>query len=96
MLNFRTVLSPLLCVSVAALWARPHLLQPRSAGSGGRLCTIAVRRAEMAPRVPPRTESDLNCSELFRNRRQRRRYPIEKKWLAALDDFRNWLIREAA
>jgi len=30
------------------------------------------------------------------NRSQRQSQQAEKGWLAALDDFRNWLIREAA
>jgi hypothetical protein len=46
--------------------------------------------------------SDPNCSHLFTNRtgraepRLRMRDSIPEKWLAALDDLRNWLIREAA
>jgi hypothetical protein len=31
-----------------------------------------------------------------RRRKTRRPQGIEGNWLAALDDFRNWLIREAA
>jgi hypothetical protein len=43
-----------------------------------------------------RARPDPNCSELFRSRMERRRQLIEKDWLAALDEFRNWLMREAA